>query len=357
LAAGAAAVAVAIVGVVIASGGSSAKHTPTSPSGQPSGQSATGHTTQPQPLSGAIPVGNSPDGLAPAGKTNFLWVANAGDGTIMRINEVTRAVSNKFSFASQSNPYAPMVYWQGYLWVGDFSAGTVEQMDPATGMIRSRIPVGGQPYAMTVAPNLKNGPPGNLWIASYNNDTIAFIKPGSTSPTVISGLGSGPKRMAESGTTLFVANQDDGKVTKVDALTGTLLGTIPVGGHPIAINYDKASGDLWVVDSQAGWVKRFNVASGTPTGSPINVGRDPKRLTSGGHYMWIANSGDGTVTRINAVTGQADPPIHVGGHPDAITATNKLVWVALWAQRTPQYNGPAGGVRLIDEVKGNVLPP
>lgn len=371
LAVGVAVLAAAIVGIVIAIGGGSSKPAHGSASsgpaggansGSPSGASS-GSPRGATAISGAIKVGNSPDGFASRTVGGKLWVANAGAGTIAEINEPSRTTVATFQYASHSNQAAPLVYWQGYLWVGDTSAGAIERIKPQPGTgqmmkIGSPIQVGGQPYAMTVAP--KNS--GNLWVASYDTDTIAFIKPGSTQATVIHGLGNGPKRMAESRTILFVANRNDGKVTEVDPFTGKLLGTINVGGNPTAINYDNQRGALWVVDGKRDTVTRFSIAAGTRIGSPITVGSDPRRLTSKGGQMWVANFGDGTVTPINEMTGQRGPSVHVGSHPDAVTASGGVIWVALWSQpNLPQSGGPPGGspggVKGINASTGTLLQP
>ncbi len=298
-------------------------------------------------------VGNSPDGLAVA--DGNAWAANAGNGTISRIDEVSGRVLGTFSYASHSNPAAPIILWRGALWVGDSGASAVHEMDPATGkVIGGPIAVGGEPYAMTVTA-------GSVWVANYN-DTVARISTrsvggGSPQPTVslIHNLPSGPKRMAEFESNLWVANQNDGTVTKINALSGQVVATIHVGGNPAAIN--AFQGSLWVVDRNRDTVTRFDLVSGKPIGSPIHVGSAPKRLTAGGDSIYVADSGDGTVTRIDASNGRVLGTIKVGGYPDAITSKGGVVWVALWSRPTIQHLGPPGGLKRIDESTGQLLGP
>ena len=337
LAAGAAVVAAAIAGVVATRGGGSPKHT--------------------RRLSpAAIIVGNSPDGITQgvgtAGQGN-VWVANAGDGTITRIDEAFGRASGTFTYASHSGKAAPLSFWRGALWVGDFSDGTVEEINPITDrMIGRPIDVGGQPYATTVAS-------GSLWVANYN-DTLAKIVTGgtgagSTGPTVkVFHADSGPKRMTELGNTLFVANENEGTVTKIDASTGLALGTIQVGIHPAAIS--ALTGSLWLADRSHGTVTRFAIDSGKAIGPPIHVGGGPRRMTVSNNTLWVANGGDGTVTRIDLSTGRVLASIKVGGYPDAITTQNGVVWVAVWSAPNSQYHGPPGGVVRIEETTGQVVP-
>ena len=338
LTAGAAVVAAAIAGVVVTTGGGAGKPT--------------------RPLSpAAIIVGNSPDGITQgvgtAGQGN-VWVANAGDGTVTRIDEAFGRASGTFTYASHSGKAAPLSFWRGALWVGDFSDGTVEEINPTTDtMIGRPINVGGPPYATTVAS-------GSLWVANYN-DTLAKIVTGgtgagSTGPTVkVFHAESGPKRMTELGNTLFVANENEGTVTKIDASTGLPLGTIRVGIRPAAIS--ALAGTLWLADRSQGTVSRFSVGSGKMIGRSIQVGSGPRRMTVSNNTLWVANGGDGTVTRISLSTDRVLASINVGGYPDAITAQNGIVWVAIWGGPNSQYQGPPGGVVRIDETTGQVVPP
>jgi YVTN family beta-propeller protein len=329
-----------IVGVVVAGGGSSAKHNP----------QATRATSGGQVLSGAIPVGNSPDAFAFDWKSRTIWTANAGDGTITEIAIDSQYAKPLTRYTSDSpNQAAPLVYWEGALWVGDFNAQTVQELNPSTGAkIGAPIHVGGQPWSMTIALQTKTFP-GYLWVANYNG-TLARLSPGAGSgpPLIKRGFVSGPKRMAPSTSALWVANLNAGSVTTATADTGDILGTAPVGGTPAAINY--AKGKLWVADSTANTVTPFDPVSPkqlTP-GSAIRVGRGPKRLTSGRGYLYVSNSGSGSVSRIDIEHPQVPAlTVKVGGYPDAITFAGGFLWVALWSQPTIEFHGQPGGVKRL----------
>jgi YVTN family beta-propeller protein len=287
-------------------------------------------------------------------KSRTIWTANAGDGTITEIDMDSQHAKQLARYTTDSpNQAAPLVYWQGALWVGDFNAGTVQELNPSTGAkIGAPIHVGGQPWSMTVALQTQTFP-GYLWVANHN-DTLARLSPGAgpNAPMIKRGFVSGPKRMAPSNSgTLWLANLNAGSVTTAAEDTGDILGTASVGGSPAAINY--AQGKLWVADSTANTVTPFDPVSPTQLmrGSPIRVGRGPKRFTSGRGYLYVTNSGSGSVSRIDTKNPQAPPlTLHVGGYPDAITGGGNLVWVALWSQPTiPSPNGPfpPGGVKQV----------
>ncbi len=66
-----------------------------------------------------------------------------------------------------------------------------------------------------------------------------------------------------------------------------------------------------------------------PAGPPVRVGREPVALTHGAGAIWVANRGDGTVTRIDATTGRiVGGPVTTGGRPAAVAFGAGALWVA-----------------------------
>lgn len=71
----------------------------------------------------------------------------------------------------------------------------------------------------------------------------------------------------------------------------------------------------------------------TATGLPrhvkaaIRVGEAPGAVAVDGSSVWVANSGDGTVSRIDATTNQVIATIDVGARPTHLTADSNGVWV------------------------------
>ncbi len=325
--------AAAIVAVVLALGGGSAHH----------GHSASTH----QFTKGAITVGNSPDGIAIS--RGDVWVANAGDGTVTRIDAISAKALGTIRFASHSALASPLAISGDSVWVGNAADGTVTRIDAASGRLRGApITVGGRPEAMAAIA-------GDIWVANYTKNIVTRINAATGIP--VAGaipVGTRPVRLATSENTVWVANAGSGTVTRIDADTGQVTGTITVGGHPNGINL--AAGDIWVANADNDTVVRINASSGSPAGSPVHVGRDPRRIGAAQGTLWVSNAGDGTVTRIDANTGHVIGTTRVGGLPDVITISGGIVWVASWSRSSVQYRGAPGSVTRIDESTGKILP-
>jgi YVTN family beta-propeller protein len=59
----------------------------------------------------------------------------------------------------------------------------------------------------------------------------------------------------------------------------------------------------------------------------IRVGEAPGAVAVDGSSVWVANSGDGTVSRIDPASNRVIATVHVGGHPTRLTADAGAVWV------------------------------
>jgi YVTN family beta-propeller protein len=293
-----------------------------------------------------ITVGNSPDGIAIG--QGSVWIANAGDATVTRIDEKSAKVLATLSYANRSEPAAAITVFGSTLWIADSNAGVVKRFDAINGNpFGTPINVGGRPDGITFAS-------GDIWVTSYDNNTVTRIDGGSQAPVGRPiPVGRGPRRIGGGLNSVWTANSGEGTVTRIDASTGKVIATIAVGGHPVATSI--ANRDLWVVNYTNNSVARFDALSGMPIGSPIPVGTAPKRITAGKDSLWVTNSGDGTVSRISATTGQVLATIAVGGHPDVITVRRGVVWVATWSQATMHYRGAPGTIVRINESTGKRL--
>jgi ABC-type transport system substrate-binding protein/streptogramin lyase len=124
---------------------------------------------------------------------------------------------------------------------------------------------------------------------------------------------------------------------------GSLYSTVGVGQSPDGLAY--GAGSLWVTNTGDRTVSRIDPHSHTV--QTIPVGRQPTALTVTGQDVWVVNSGDGTLSRINATVNQVvGQPIEVGTQPDAIASGPSGVWVANSGddtiQRIDQVTGTAG---------------
>jgi YVTN family beta-propeller protein len=221
--------------------------------------------------------------------------------------------------------------------------------------------------AAVVIPLLTLGGSSEIGVAA--NSIAALDQSGSVAATVA--VGARPVAITAGAGALWVANLDDRSVTRVDVTSRQAARTIPIDDAPTALvatrtavwvtdgsgavstidpRYDRltsrrslaasssffvrttlvrpilaAFGSIWIVDPD-GYVSRIDAASRQRVGS-VGVGNRPSAIASGAGSVWVTNSADGTVTRIDPTTLVATT-IPVGHGPAAVAVNAAGVWIA-----------------------------
>jgi peptide/nickel transport system substrate-binding protein len=231
-------------------------------------------------LSGQLPVGSGPGAVA-AGD-GAVWVANATDGTVTRINSSTPA--------AQSN--------------------TIPLTQPLGGSAR--------PSAIAVGD-------GAVWVTDVSDQTLDRIDPSTNRVAATIAVGNGPSAVAVVGHDIWVANSLDDTVNVVDGGDDRVVATVPVGAQPSALAY--GDGAIWVADTESADVVRIDPSSRQPTAS-IGVGSGPSAVVAGGSGVWVANSLAGTVSRVDPTTNQVTSTQTVGSMPNALVLSGGDLWIA-----------------------------
>src|SRR5439155_17246658 len=151
-----------------------------------------------------------------------------------------------------------------------------------------------------------------------------------------------PDGLAYGDGSVWAVDGTDRIVSRINPATHAVQ-TIPVGADPAAVTV--TGGDVWVANSGDGTVSRISAAANRVV-QTIPVGNVPDAIASGPSGIWVANAGDATVDRINPATGDVDVTrrdIPVGGLPDGIAVGQDAVWVA---------NGQDGTVTRVDPATG-----
>jgi YVTN family beta-propeller protein len=187
-----------------------------------------------------------------------VWVANEGDGTLVRIDPRTNRVTATIRLGRGTCAVAAGA---GAVWVANERTGSLLRVDPRTRRTRSVV-VGGAPFDVLVAA-------GTVWTTGFGNGTL---------------VGVDPRTM---------------RVTR----------RIRVGGAPTGLLYN--AGAIWVglgrgatavlrVDPGSGSIQRFDVGATAPSHFVAT--------TSG---IWVANDGD-TLVHIDPASGGVSGVVHAG---------------------------------------------
>ena len=178
-------------------------------------------------------------------------------------------------------------------------------------------------------------------------------------------MGKNPRAVATGHGNVWVANVGGGSVTRIDAESGRVLQTIPVGRGPIDIavgrefvwvstqegrvaRIDPRSGNvvdddigvkaqgaldlglgrLWIADRVDGTLRVYFISSGLISDAPLSLGHAPSDIAVGPRFAWAAVAGDGVIRRIPIASGgTGERVIDTGGRPEVLGVSKQGIWV------------------------------
>ena len=128
--------------------------------------------------------------------------------------------------------------------------------------------------------------------------------------------------------------------------TSTASSTAPVASLQRLVRAESADvavagGSGWVVDDDAGTIRRFDPSSGAWTGRPVHVARRPVAVAAGFGRLWVADAVGDAVVEVDPATGRRiGTPVSVGGEPVSLATGAGGVWVASLAADTVTLVNP-----------------
>jgi YVTN family beta-propeller protein len=201
------------------------------------------------------------------------------------------------------------------------AANSIVALDPS-GSIAATVLVGARPVAITSGA-------GALWVANLDDQNVTRVDVPSGRAVRAIPIGDAPVGLVATETAVWVTDSTGG-VSKIDPRYDRLTSTRSVGasGHFFFRTVRPALaafGSIWIV-SPDGVVLRIDPRSARVLGS-VGVGNAPTAIAAGADSVWVTNSADGTVTRIDPTT-LVKTTIPVGRGPAAVAVNASGVWVA-----------------------------
>jgi hypothetical protein len=155
-----------------------------------------------------------------------LWVTvGLSPASLVRVDPATvRPIGKPIIFAPGRS--FGSAFGSGAVWATGSDDGSLARIDPATGHV-ARIKLGGSAAGAIVSG-------GSVWIALYDRNVVIRVDPGTLRVLHTTSVGTNPAYLAAARGLIWVVNQGDGTVTRIDARTGNTVGL------PIRITADNA---------------------------------------------------------------------------------------------------------------------
>jgi YVTN family beta-propeller protein len=209
------------------------------------------------------------------------------------------------------------------------------------GRLESRWLVGGTVVAIALVGALVGlgiaRSTGQKWLAAVHANGVGVIDPGAGRIADEAAVGGGPGAIAAGAGSLWVTNDVDGTVSRLDPQTRNIQ-TIPVGANPTAIAVGE--GFAWVANSQDRTVSQISPDANRVV-RVVPVGNGPRAVATGAGAVWVANGVDGTISRIDPAKSSVTATVPVGPNPSGIAVVGRTVWVTSEATGTVSELDPS----------------
>ena len=116
-----------------------------------------------------------------------------------------------------------------------------------------------------------------------------------------------------------------GNVVSALNAAGGVLSQLPVGKNPTAIT--AADGTLWVINTDEDSVSRIDPINGRERVRITGVGHHPAAVAVDNGTAWVVSSDDNVVTAINTTVEKVVETVRVGQHPSGVAVGADAVWV------------------------------
>ncbi len=198
------------------------------------------------------------------------------------------------------------------------------------------LPVGLDPFGVAV-----DAPAGLVFVANAGSDNVTVISDATNSTVGSVPVGGYPQGVAvdPAAGEAFVANGASDNVTVVSVSTLTTTGNISVGADPVGLAFDPASDRLFVADRDGYTISVIDPGTQQVVAT-LGAGIDPYAVAidNATDNVYVTNQGSNNLTVVNATTGRtvASVPIASGGWG---SFSNQLEGIAYDANTSQMWVG------------------
>ncbi|HET9393302.1 MAG TPA: hypothetical protein VFO29_07285 [Candidatus Rubrimentiphilum sp.] len=300
------------------------------------GDNGTGPTPTPAPT--PIPPGSTP-GPTPTPNPSptptptpapqplhAAYIPNEGDNNVSVIDTSTHRVAGTIPVGN--NPYGVSVAGNS-VYVGNQFDASVSVINAATGQVPATISVGQTPYG--VASNRSGS---RVYVATNDGNSLGSIAVIDTSTNTVTSQIAAPfgalpfmPAVSPDGSTLYVGDLGTADVGMYDTGTGAYLGSIALSGSANGTALSPDGSTLYVCDN--GGLSYVNTVTRTEAAfQPFSGGCAGVALNAAGTTAYISNNGGNTLTVLNTATHAVVATVRVGLLPEGVSVSSTEVYVA-----------------------------
>ncbi|MFH1600562.1 MAG: cytochrome D1 domain-containing protein, partial [Pseudomonadota bacterium] len=209
---------------------------------------------------------------------------------------------------------------QPYAYVPEYTSNSVSVIDDATQTVVDNIPVGSQPWGVSVSPDSSLA-----YITNYGAGTISVIDTGTNTVIATEATGGNPYGVAFSpdGSLAYVTSFNTSTLQTFDTATHTLVDTLPLANNPYGLAFTPDGSKLYVSNYTGSAVSVIDTATLTvsatiPAGNgPLHVAMSPDGAT-----VVVANGSSNNLLIVDTATDTTITTIPVGFRATGVAVSN-----------------------------------
>jgi DNA-binding SARP family transcriptional activator/glutamine cyclotransferase len=226
---------------------------------------------------------------------------------------------------------------------------SVGVIDAERSRVVGHVVVGRRPVAVAIGH-------GSVWVANTDDGTVSRIDPDRLEVIRTIGIGAPAVDLAVAADAVWVANGSDGTVSRIDPSTDVVVETIDLrGSSELAWNptyaVDVDDDSVWIAAGPH-HVLRIDPATNELV-AIIDVGHVPIGLALGEEALWVVTTAERAL-RIEPHTNTATAEVPIE-YPVALTAAKQAVWVSDWRGQVWRINPHTGTVTQTTSVGGGLV--
>ena len=297
------------------SAGSSAGASSSSDGGSSSGAAASGTFQTAQ-------VGSTLSDVALS--SDAVWVTDGSETQVYRLDPATGDVVATVEVPSPMTGVATTADDQ--VWVTGADDTTVSAIDDGPNEVTDSIDISSLPDAIAASSQ-------HVWVtatADGGGNVLADINAATAALANLLGSSqSGPSQVAATDDDVWVTNSGDSSITHFDARTETGLTTIDLDVTPTAVAVvDDA---VWVVSTDNQSLTRIDPATDTVVATvdlSLESGSAPNAIAATADAVWVTDIDNDDLILVDPATNEVVARVDTSHEPVAVAANDTDVWVA-----------------------------
>ncbi len=183
----------------------------------------------------------------------------------------------------------------------------------------------GESVALTASSRVLAAGDRAVWLAQQSDALVLRVDRASATVVDRIQVHGVPVALALGDRSLWVATSQPGRLERLDLETDSVTQTIPLGVDPVALAF--VSGRLWLADAADEALIEIDPGSGSALRT-VSLTTRPSSLAVDRGTAWVASHDDGTVTQVDLPTGAVLATAAVGTGPSGVAVAGGAIWIA-----------------------------